>query len=136
MMAQKRDVLDQLTSVSDRLSTQVRTVALGILALTWGLLVGDSAAAKDISSHWRGNLVALGGLAVLVMFLDFLQYVAGYHNVRALQEKMEKESLEEVRFDDTSWSWKLRLFFFHAKQWALAINVTWLLTVLSLWLLN
>jgi hypothetical protein len=136
MMAQKKDVLDQLTSVSDRLSTQVRTVALGILALTWGLLVGDSTAAKDISSHWRGNLVALGGLAVLVMFLDFLQYVAGYYNVRALQKKMEKEGLAEVRFDDTSWSWKLRLFFFYAKQWALAINVTWLLIVLSLWLLN
>jgi hypothetical protein len=111
-------------------------VALGILALTWGLLVGDSAAAKDISSRWRGNLVALGGLAVLVMFLDFLQYVAGYYNVRALQKKMEKANLEEISFDDTSCSWQLRLFFFYAKQWALAINVTWLLTLLALWLWN
>lgn len=135
-MAQRKDVLDQLTSLSDRLSTQVRTVALGILALTWGLLVGDSTAAKEISFHWRGNLVALGGLAVLVMFLDFLQYVAGYHNVRALQKRMEKEGLDEAKFDDASWSWKLRLFFFNAKQWALAINVTWLLIVLSLWLSN
>lgn len=135
-MPKKKDVLDELTSVSNRLSTQVRTVALGILALTWGLLVGDSTAAKDISSHWRGNLVALGGLAVFVMFLDFLQYVAGYRNVRALLRKMEKEGLEEARYDDTSWSWRLRLFFFNAKQWALAINVTWLLIVLFLWLSN
>ncbi|MDR3676714.1 MAG: hypothetical protein P4N24_14575 [Acidobacteriota bacterium] len=73
---------------------------------------------------------------MLVMFLDFLQYVAGYHNVRGLQKEMEKEGLEEARYDDASWSWKLRLFFFNAKQWALAINVTWLLIVLFLWLSN
>jgi hypothetical protein len=133
VMPKKSQVIEQLDFLTDRISTQVRTVSLGVLALTWGLIVGESGAAKSVSQQWKTHLVGIGALAILVMFLDFLQYVAGYWNILKLREKMNKCGLEEAPYDEKALSWRLRLLLFYTKQCVLVVAVMWLLYVLIRW---
>ncbi len=92
-MVTKETVLSDLRDVTDKVSSQVRTVAIGVLAVTWGLLVGDSSVAKAIATQLRGSLVLLGAASVLVLFLEFLQYVAGYRSTKNLLRVMEAKKV-------------------------------------------
>lgn len=136
-LIEKSKIQDELNFVSDKLSAQVRTTALGALALSWGLLVGESQTAKAVASDLRWHLLAVGSLAVLTLFLDFLQYFAGYLNARhAFKSVVVDASGREVgQYDDTTWSYRLRRFFFYAKMIVLTIGVGWLLSALCLWLI-
>lgn len=134
-MAKKSEIVEQLNAVTDKISTQVRSVALGVLALSWGLFIGESEVAKSVASQLKWHLLLVGAAAVLVMFLDFLQYVSGYLNVRALLAQMEQKKVDEGQYDYGSRTYRLRLFFFGAKQVVLAVTVLWLLVVLGRWLL-
>jgi len=136
-LIEKSKIQDELNFVSDKLSSQVRTTALGALALSWGLLVGESPTAKAVANDLKWNLLAVGSLAVLALFVDFLQYLAGYLNARkAFKSVVVDASGKEVgQYDDEAWSYRLRRFFFFAKMVVLAISVGWLLFALGRWLI-
>jgi hypothetical protein len=135
-LIEKSKIQDELNFLSDKLSSQVRTTALGTLVLSWGLLIGESPTAKAVASNLGWNLLAVGGLAVLAVFFDFLQYLAGYLNARKAFKNVVKDTNgnEVGQYDDKALSYRLRRFFFFAKMIVLAIEVTWLLFGLSRWL--
>src|ERR1700730_16054483 len=111
-MVTKKDITSQLDVVTDKLSSRVRTTAVAVLALSWGLLVGGSPADAAISVPLRPSLILLGGASVIVLFLDFLQYLAGYFNVKKLLDEMEKTGVDKGQFDYSSLSYRLRSFVF------------------------
>jgi hypothetical protein len=135
-MPSKQDVISQLNAVTDKLSDRARTTALGVLALTWGLFIGDSAAARAITVHLKVGLLLLGAGAMLVLFLDFLQYFFGYFSTRRVLEQIESENTNEGSYDYDSWFWRLRLFFFWAKQAVLIFTVVLLLVLLGRWAID
>jgi len=134
-MATKKDIIADLDAVTDKLSSQVRTTAVAVLALTWGLLIGDSPAAQAISLQLKPSLVLLGGASVSVLFLDFLQYFAGYFSTMNVLREIERTGIDEGQYDYRSLFHRLRRFFFWAKQIALILTVIVLLTVLGRWIL-
>lgn len=77
-MATKQEILEEIKFLSDRISVQVRTISLGLLAITWGLLIAESNVAIEIARQMGKSLMIIGGLAILTMFFDFLQYFFGY----------------------------------------------------------
>ena len=81
-MASKSDITEDLNFLTDRLSTQVRTTALGVLVFSWGLLMGESTVARSLAAQLKRDLVAVAALAVLAMLCDILQYLFGYWNTR------------------------------------------------------
>jgi hypothetical protein len=95
-MVSKEDVRKELDFLTDQLSPQVRTTAFEALVFAWGLLVGDSAVARSIAGQLEWHLVAVGAMAVLTMFLDFAQYLAGYINVHSLYRTMGSVNPEEA----------------------------------------
>ena len=135
-MVEKPEVIEQLNQLTDRLSTQVRTVALAVLALTWGLLIGESDVALSVTQSLKTHLLAIGAMAIVVMFMDFLQYVCGHRNTSRLLSKMEEKDLKETEYDYEALSYKCRRWLFLSKQWVLAFTVIWLLIVLGKWLLT
>ncbi|MGA2483969.1 MAG: hypothetical protein ABSF92_12720 [Candidatus Acidiferrales bacterium] len=135
-MIPKAEVLKELDVVTDRISTQVRTTAIAVLALTWGLLVGDSPTAKGIAVQLKPELVVLGAASVCVLFLDFLQYFAGYFSTKKLLEEMENTNAGEGEYNYASLYYRLRIFFFWAKQVFLIFTVVILLLVLGHWVLS
>jgi len=130
----KEQILEDLDWITDRLSTQVRTVALGVLALAWGLLLGDKEPAKSEVLHLKWHLMAIGGTCVLVLVLDYLQYVAGYANTRGILKEMESEGKKQEQFDPKKLSYRLRGAFFVLKQLALAAAIVWMSITLGRWL--
>lgn len=62
-VAEKKQVQDDLNFNSDRLSTQVRLIALGILALVWALVTNPPA---GLALNRRA-LLAAAGVAILSM---------------------------------------------------------------------
>lgn len=114
-MPTKDKVIDALNWVTDRLSTQVRTVALSVLALAWGLLIGDKEADKSIAMQRKWHLLGIGGAAVVAMFFDFMQYVSGYINTHALLREMERTGATSGSYNTDSWSYRFRMAFFYAK---------------------
>lgn len=123
--------------MTEKLSSQTRTTAIGVLALTWGLLIGDSPAAKAISVQLKPGLLLLGAASVCVLFFDFLQYVAGYLATKSVFEDLERRKAQEKgEYDYEKLSYRLRKFFFTAKQVVLILTVVTLFVVIGGWIVS
>jgi hypothetical protein len=134
-VANKKDVLERLHFVTDRLSTQVRTLGLGILAVTWGVFIGDSPTAKDMSHGLKVPLLLAGAGSILAMLLDFLQYVAGYLDAQTTLRTLEHSDKEDVKFDPHRLTYRLQSVLFTTKQWSLTIATIMLLGAIAYYLM-
>lgn len=129
-MSSKQDIIKEMDFLSDRISTQVRTVALGLLVITWGLLIAKSDVAIEVAKPMKKSLMAIGGIAILTMFFDFLQYFFGYWVTHALFKQMERENKDEGKYKYSDLRYKLRVYLFWGKQYFLIIGVLFFLFVL------
>src|SRR5262245_39469298 len=73
MASTEETIFEDLNFSTDRLSTQVRQISFGVLAIIWAILIGDA----NVGVNIRYSL-ALAALAVITMLLDLIQYVAAY----------------------------------------------------------
>jgi hypothetical protein len=135
-MVTEKEVLERKQEMSDKISTQVRTVGIGLLAFTWGLLVSDSAIARSIAEPLKWHLLVISLLAILVVFLDFFQYVLGHETARKLIRQMERQSTGEGQYDYGSRLWKFQYYFFYAKQIGVTVAAVYLLAVILTFLLR
>jgi hypothetical protein len=126
-MASEAEILARKKDMSDKISTQVRTLGVGILALTWGLAVSDSAIAKEITVRLRMPLLWVGTLAIGVILLDFLQYVCSYEVARRLINYMEANKLTDGEYDYSSVLYRLQSVLFYGKQILLAAGAFYLI---------
>ncbi len=133
-MPPKAQIVEDLNWITDRLSTQVRTVALGVLALAWGLLLGDKDPTKTDVLHLKWHLMGIGGTCVLVLVLDYLQYVAGYAETHGLLNEVEAEKKDTGQYDKKKLAYRLRSALFVLKQLALAAAIVWMSITLGRWL--
>ena len=111
-MPEIKEIIEELRFISDRLSTQVRMVALGLLAITWTILVGESAFLRKLSEGLGKSLLLISVLSVFVLLIDFLQYVIGYIYVNKTLKAAEAKGLTETDFDPDSWLFKSRSILF------------------------
>jgi len=65
---------DALTALNERL----RTMSFGILALIWGMFIGEHQLSFQTHPHIRTALLAVTFLTVVVLALDFLEYASNY----------------------------------------------------------
>jgi hypothetical protein len=135
-MATEADILSELNFITDRLSTQVRTTAVGALAFSWGLLIGDSAVAKNVTAQLKWHLVGVCAAAVLTLFLDFAQYCAGYKETLKVYRTAQQAANHEAQYNEASLYFILRSLFFYAKLAGLSATVFWLLSDLVYWLVS
>jgi hypothetical protein len=126
-----KGVIERLEKVSDRLSAQTRTLALGILAFSWGLLVGQSTVANEIAVALRWHLLAIGVLAIVALFLDFLQYAFGYAVADRLRRAMEGTKTDLAEYDYRSLPYRAQNYCFIGKQGFLIVAATWLVIAIA-----
>ena len=122
-MPSLQEIRADLRTSSDRMSAQVRTITLGLLIVSWGLLIGESTLSKEISAESRTSLLLVGLMAVLTMVLDFLQYVFAYWDSNRLHGEAEQSGKTEAKYNKNSWSYKLRMGLFWAKQILVVLTV-------------
>lgn len=111
MAVSHQHTLQEIQWLSDRVSTQVRTIALGILAVAWALLITP---AKMPGISGKGLLLVCL-LAILVVVVDLAQYVAGYLNTLRLHRRLLREGIEDY-YDRGAPFYQVRVGLFWAKQ--------------------
>ncbi len=114
-MVKKENILKEKDFHSDKISVQVRIVAMGLLITVWGFLISQSKSTSGIEVNLKNNLLWVAFIALAVMFFDFLQYVCGYANNNALLHKMEQEEKIEIEYDYLDWRYKWQRYFFRLK---------------------
>ena len=130
-MPEIKEIIEELRFISDRLSTQVRMVALGLLAITWTILVGESAFLRKLSEGLGKSLLLISVLSVFVLLVDFLQYVISYIYVNKTLKAAEAKGLTKTDFDPDSWLFKSRSILFWTKQFVLIATLVFFLVVLG-----
>jgi hypothetical protein len=130
-MATKKDVLERKKEASEKVSTQVRTLGVGVLAVTWGLLASDSVIALQIATTLRVSLMVIGVMAVIAILLDFLQFVLAHEIAKSMLVEMEAKKLQEIEYDYTKLTYRLMYGFYNWKQIVLSIATLYLICILG-----
>lgn len=105
------DAKEKLDELSAQVSTIVRTVAAGVLAIVWLFLSGDSNSPPLLSAvpAWLMAVIAL--LAIASITFDLAQYVTAYEQVRQARTAAKKAGLNEVNYSDTPLKdWRYRFY--------------------------
>jgi hypothetical protein len=111
-----KEVHEELRFISDRISTQVRSLALAAIALVWAFLVGGSEAPALAGALGRGALLATAVLAIAALAADYLQYFFGYVDSERVRRQAEAAGAREVEYSYTALTYRLRTLFFWLKQ--------------------
>ena len=125
-----KEVNEDLNWLCDRISTQVRTMLIGLLAITWGLLIGKPEISQPLPLWLKKNLLAIGILAVFTMLIDFLQYFFGFLVVNGLRKSMEKKKQTEAEYHYDTITYKLRDICFWFKLILVVIVCIWFLAAI------
>ena len=122
-MSDKQQIIDDLNVMSAQVSFQIRTIAIAIIVLVWGGLIGES---KILLEFFFGSprlMFLPGGLALLALIMDYLQYVVGYIHTHNHLRKMEKSGQEDVKYHYRCFTYRLRTSLFWSKQVCLLLSV-------------
>ncbi len=126
-MVTLEDTIRDRDWLSDKLSTQARWFAGAVVLLLWGLI---SAPAPPVRLSATA-LVFVGLLAITVLFIDFLQYAAGYiATERLAREILRLEDRRIDGYDRREPFYRARRWCFWGKQIAAAVTFVALLVVL------
>jgi hypothetical protein len=131
-MASHKDILDRQKEVSDKISSQARTLAVSILAISWFLLMPGKDGLVLPYLLNRALVIAAGTFSFLALAFDFFHYVFSY---RTVQETLNsplgaapepkggsKETSLSYQYDYKSGNYKAQNFFFKYKQVALVVS--------------
>ena len=129
-MATLQQILERKKDVSGQVSTQTRTLALGMLAISWALLtVHDDplrTMALSVSRFW---MLSLAVCAVLVIAFDLLQYVAATTVAEKATKDAEAVPAKTALYDNTTPAYKAQAWLYHAKFYLLIAGALLLLVI-------
>jgi hypothetical protein len=123
-------IYTNLDFASDRISTQVRTLAVGVLAVVWLFLSGSKDVAALNLSAGKRQLLTVAGLCVLTLLIDAVHYVASYLSSNAVRKAAEKANKTEAEYDVNSAMRRVQETCFWAKQITSVLATAWLLVII------
>ena len=121
-MASLEQILERKKEVTGQISTQTRTLAYGLLAISWALLTAHDDPLKAMATHVsRTSVLALAVLSVLVIAFDLLQYVFAEKVAQAALNEAENSTCKAVAYKNNSYSYKLQVLFYKMKFFLLVL---------------
>lgn len=124
-MSSAEGIASKLDILSTHISTQVRAISVGVLAVAWLSLSGSD----DIKAFSLGDtrwLIAIGGLCVGALCLDLLQYISGYWNLELRRLKWGLRSWAARRLRNA------RFACFYGKQICAVLAAVWLVSLIAI----
>jgi hypothetical protein len=135
------DLSERLEGLTDRLTTQVRTLTLGLLAFTAGILGGvlgfGGKDAHPVLPHWTEiNLLLVTAFLFLVLLCDLLQCVLSIKStkmtIEEAEDKIERHEIAEdatLLYDYNLWEYRWANILFWSKVWLLSLTTVWFAVV-------
>ena len=120
---------EDLDFATDRISTQVRTLTFGILALVWLFLSGN----KDVpilKIGGREPLLMIAGLCIATLLIDVTQYWSMYRSARQVLQHADDNKLTEAEYDNKRLMRRMQQACFWLKQVLAAIAAVWLIALI------
>lgn len=125
------EVMSARSSASEALSSQVKTIALGVLAIVWLLLGGTEQELSDKFACYTTPLLWIAFVCVVALLADFMQYVfALIESDFALKASLKATRSEDAGFDEGSVLRKLSVTCFIIKLVTAAAAALWLLSIM------
>jgi hypothetical protein len=118
----------KLDELSAQISTLVRTLALGVLAVAWLFLSGDSDSPPVLKAVSSRQLVFIALLSVSATALDLLQYVVAYRQVKLARRAAIANAALEVRYKSSIYK-SARVVCFWGKLLAAGLAAAWLVVL-------
>jgi hypothetical protein len=115
-------IISEKNFVTDRISTQVRIIAVGLLATTWSFLIGQVNIFTNPLRYFRVHFILISIIAIIVLMFDFLQYECSYLNINKKIKLMNDKDLTKADYEEDNY-YKWSQFFFIAKKYILYIGV-------------
>lgn len=135
MKATLGQIQEDMDFASDRISGQVRLASVSLLAVTWGLLIGEPSALASVTQQYQPLLLIVGELAMLALAFDFLQYVVGYKLSKGLHDTLTAKGEVEGYYDYTSLWWRARYYLFWGKQFLMILSIALFLFLVGAYIL-
>lgn len=115
-MATLQEILDRKREVSGQVSAQTRALALGMLAISWALLTTPYEPLLSMARHVSRLLIlGLAVVAVLVLVMDLLQYVAATSVAEKATQEAEKSAQLTAAYDSSSFAYRAQAFLYYGK---------------------
>lgn len=123
------EIILEKNDVTDRISTQVRIIAVGLLATTWSLLIGKVNIFINTIQSYRVHFILISIISVIVLMFDFLQYECKYLNINKKIKLMNDKDLTKADYDEDIY-YKLSVVFFVTKQFTLLVGIIYFITIM------
>lgn len=128
------EIISEKNDVTDRISTQVRIIAVGLLATTWSLLIGKVNIFINTIQSYRVHFILISIISVIVLMFDFLQYECKYLNIKEKIKLMNNKDLTKADYDEDIY-YKLSVVFFVTKQLTLLVGIIYFITIMFIMIL-
>jgi hypothetical protein len=129
-MPELKDIYARKKEASGQVSTQTRSLALGMLAISWALLtVHDDplkAMAAHVNRHW---ILGLAGVSVVVIICDLFQYVAITSMAGEALIRAENAKPQAALYDNKLFSYRAQKYLYYGKFLILGFAFVLLLVI-------
>jgi hypothetical protein len=110
-------------------------MAIGLLATSWSMLIGQINIFKDISPCFRIHFILISFIAIITLVSDFLHYKFSYLNIDKLIKFMKDKGLTKADYNEDDY-FKLSQFFFNFKQYTLLVCVAYFIILMTIVILS
>jgi hypothetical protein len=123
-MPDKKELIDELNWITEKISSQVWTLNLGILGTTWTLLIATTNTKLQFQ---QAEAFPILFLCIASLTCEMLQYLSGYANDRRLLRDVEARNAQTFDYDPAALLYRLRMFFFYVKILTTVVAAVFLL---------
>jgi hypothetical protein len=125
----------QLDAYSDRVSTQLRTINLGVLGITWLLLLKQHDVSEVAGRISQGWLLCIALTCIITIGFDILQYSLGERAVEEAFDRAEKSESKKAAYDAESLTYRAQKWCYRLKVSITGLNALTLIGLVGIALL-
>ena len=125
------ELAKELDTYSSQISSQLRTVNLGTLGLTWLLLLKKDEVSTIATKIPEKALLGVALACLIALLVDFAQYLLAEKSVDDAYERAAASATKTASYDESSFPYRAQLWCYRAKLVITFVAATFLLILLA-----
>jgi hypothetical protein len=121
----------QLEAYSDRVSTQLRTINLGVLGITWLLLLKQHDVERLATRISERGLLCIALICIIVLGFDILQYRFAERTVEDAFDRAENSASKKAAYYADSFNYQAQLWCYRLKLTITGLNALALIVLVG-----
>jgi hypothetical protein len=119
-------------AIGDSISTQVRAIALGVIATAWLLISPTATESFNRFKNYSESLLWVAAAAVVALVVDMLQMSGSYRVTHVgLRHSLNATRLSDVGYPTKRWKISLLYVLFVVKQALITVSALWLVCTVA-----